>query len=620
MLDISLENLGADSLVAVELRSWFMNELSVDVPVLKILNAPSVRALLDTALQGLSPKMIPNISEHGQQPAAAATNGGDLQRPNSASASLPGDLPRLGLGGDESSLPDSPPLSSTVELPSTSAQTLSTGTLSSSYGSSTSHTQTEPSEADESDDIKSLPQQDEIIQRKVRMSFGQSRFWFLKHYVQDETAFNITTTIELGGKLDAKSLSAALDQVCNRHEALRTRFSVDLDTIQPQQIVLKASRVKLEVRSVDSEADMSEIAEAVKRHMYDIEGGESLRLILVTQSAHRHWLILGYHHILLDGIGYVNFLQDLDSAYHGTLDIQAKVTQYPDFAVRQHNQLDTGAWAAQLEYWRRKFTPLPEPLPILPLAGRSSRPQVGQFGSHEHKIRLDTTITDAVVAVGRRFKVTPFHIYLSALQVTLNRYKGEYDDVCIGLADGNRRHEHDLKSLGLFLDILPVRLAGNSRQTFSEVIQATKTAAQEAFSHAGIPFDVLLRETKAPPSTLHSPLFQAFFNYRQNVQEVKTLLGCQGKLNIIATGQTDYDVTLDILDLAAHRSETLVVVACNKALYKPAAAESFAKSYRNILAALVDNPAARVTWPQLHNATDIQQAALFGRGMFVNVT
>ena len=48
-----LIDLGMDSLVAVEIRSWFLQELAVDMPVLKILGGVSVADLVDYSMQKL---------------------------------------------------------------------------------------------------------------------------------------------------------------------------------------------------------------------------------------------------------------------------------------------------------------------------------------------------------------------------------------------------------------------------------------------------------------------------------------------------------------------------------------------------------------------------------------
>jgi hypothetical protein len=50
----NLVNLGIDSLIAVEVRSWFLKELNVDVPVLKVIGGASIRDICRDVLGKLS--------------------------------------------------------------------------------------------------------------------------------------------------------------------------------------------------------------------------------------------------------------------------------------------------------------------------------------------------------------------------------------------------------------------------------------------------------------------------------------------------------------------------------------------------------------------------------------
>lgn len=49
----TLMNLGVDSLIAAEIRSWFLKELDVDIPVLNILNTASIAHLCREATSRL---------------------------------------------------------------------------------------------------------------------------------------------------------------------------------------------------------------------------------------------------------------------------------------------------------------------------------------------------------------------------------------------------------------------------------------------------------------------------------------------------------------------------------------------------------------------------------------
>lgn len=60
--DTLLTELGVDSLIAVDLRRWFAQELEVDIPVLQMLSGCSVRGLADMASALLDKKLYPGVA------------------------------------------------------------------------------------------------------------------------------------------------------------------------------------------------------------------------------------------------------------------------------------------------------------------------------------------------------------------------------------------------------------------------------------------------------------------------------------------------------------------------------------------------------------------------------
>ncbi len=611
MLEISLDELGADSLVAVDIRSWFLKELAVDLPVLKILNSPSVRELLVSAQELLPESAIPNVPP-------SSKNAGAFPEP------------------DVSSEPAKPSYQSTSALepvlstplgPELARALSSTQSYSDSDGSAasppTEQTSTATSEADEAESksvLEGLDGGKEVL-KSLPLSFGQSRFWFLKHYVQDQTSFNISTVIKLQGKIRPDALAEAVLAVGQRHEALRTFFFTDETTKRPRQAVIPVPTFHLERATIASNEELGDAVQRLKSHVYDLERGEALRIQLLSLSPDQHYLLLGYHHIYMDGIGYVIFISDLEKAYNGTLDTKpprSEVLQYPDFTERQIREYETGTWSDELVFWRSQFAELPEPLPLLPLAGASARPSSAAtlgLGSHSASWRIPKDLADRIAQVSRQFKVTAFHLYVAVFHLLLYRYTNlRAEDMVIGVADANRKEADVLQSLGIFLNVLPLRLKRSARDTFADTLKDVKTVAQSAFANSRVPFDVLINELGVPREPSHSPLFQAFVNYRQNATEARQFIGCEGELDIVSAGQTDYDVSFDILDLGSSGGENLVSLAVQKHLYKAHGAEVLLRSYEALLRHFVANPAARVAWPPLHDSKDISHALETGRG------
>lgn len=68
--ETTIVELGVDSLLAVDMRTWFTKELDLDMPVLKILGGATVSDLVEDAVKRLSPDLIPNVVKAAPNEAA----------------------------------------------------------------------------------------------------------------------------------------------------------------------------------------------------------------------------------------------------------------------------------------------------------------------------------------------------------------------------------------------------------------------------------------------------------------------------------------------------------------------------------------------------------------------
>ncbi|KAJ5788789.1 hypothetical protein N7457_003779 [Penicillium paradoxum] len=596
MLDMSPDELGVDSLVAVDLRSWFLKELGVDMPVLKIFNAASIRELLASAADVLPEGLIPNLTagEEAVDPGPEQPNG-----------RLVVTSPTV---DDIASETRNESADFKYALPDASNAYSGSSATSINTGDSNSENDPDSSSSVFTDDIEThCPKRE--LQRSVPMSYGQSRFWFLEHMVEDKTAFNITPTFELCGRLRIDDFAKAIQAVGQHHEALRTFFFTDNEQNHMQGVWTK-STLRLEHVEISDEGEVEDASRQMKEHAFNLADGEIMRVQLLSLSPERHWILFGFHHINMDGISFEVFWSDIEKAYQGQL-LSQDGLQYPDFTLRQLREHEEGAWDEDLNYWRAQYVQIPPTIPLLAFSLQPSRPKVAQFGSHTTQIRLDEGISDSIDRCSRMFKSTPFHFHLAVWQILLLRFFA-LEDICIGLGDGNRTDSDILRSMGLFLNLLPVKFAQQPSQSFGESLKGVRSITQAAFGHSRVPFDVILTELNVPRSASHNPLCQAFFNYRPKIEQSRSFCGCVTDGALLGGGETSFDLSLDVGNVGA--GETLVHLSVQKSLYGMEHAEILLRSYSNLLKAFIQNPATRVSWPELHSKTDAEEAVVAGRG------
>ncbi|KAF7125782.1 hypothetical protein CNMCM5793_002075 [Aspergillus hiratsukae] len=621
-LDVIAQNadtLGIDSLVAVDLRSWFLKELNIDMPVLKIISGASMGEVLQRAQEMLSPELVPNLGAEPSvvKPAPTITNG---PRPDSqAEHKPPMPTPIAGKKTEVASslvpqIEDDDWGVGVTESESTYKEALQSTSTADSQPESVSEPNNDPSNASESSfEMVSPPiEVDTAEEERLPMSYSQSRFWFLRFYLNDPTAFNVTTAIHLKGRIQVDKLGKAVEAVGKRHGALRTRFFVD-ENNQPMQAIRKSCRLRLET----VHNDMSEEFIRLKNHVYDLENGEVLRIMLLSESPQSHYILLGYHHINMDGVSFEIFFADLQKAYYASTDIQSPVLQYADFASRQRQEYLEGQWAEDLAFWREELSAIPPSQPLLPLSTATSRLPLTRYESHLASHRVPSTLSAQINSVCKNLRIQPFHFYLTVYRIMIARLT-HVEDLCIGVADAGRSDSDTQQSLGCYLNLLPIRFATPMTNTFSEAVKESKTRAQQAFAHSRVPFDVLLTELQVPRSANYNPLFQVLLNYRQGVAEARSFCGCECEWTDFDGGQTAYDVSLDVIDNAG--GDALLRLFVQSSLYPPQAAEQLLKIFVHLLDAFSGNPATRLSRPALYTESDTTAAIALARGEYRPLT
>ncbi|CZR58354.1 related to polyketide synthase [Phialocephala subalpina] len=572
-VDASAEELGTDSLVAVEIRSWFLNELMVDIPVLKILGGATVAAMIELAIQKFPAELTPNLKRENALPPHVVVQ--ESPQP-------------LESGRDQNA----------AVLPSSASSTRDSDDSTGDMTVPTPNTE--------------LSASLDLSVRKEVMSYGQSRFWFLGAMLEDQTAFNVVFVIQLTGEIDVGRLSWAFQKVVHRHSALRTQF-VYSEEGEPMQEILAEPAFQLEHRNIYSREDVEKEFARLKVREYDLANGDLMQIALLSQNSSSHFLAVGYHHINMDSMSLQILLKDLDKAYRG-LPLSAEVLQYPDHAARQRRAFHQGEMDQELAYWKNEFKDLPPVLPLLPFSKIRARQPQTSYAHNRVDAKIPQKITALVKAACAKYKISPFHFHLAVFKTLLSRFL-EIDDLCIGMTNANRTELDELDSIGLYLNMLPLRFRQQADQRFAASIKEVQSKVRNALANTRLPLDVLIEQLQPERSMEYSPIFQAFIDYKPPIEAKPDLFKCTLGEEQYDVGQTAYDIMLSIVDDA--KDPVVVIFQVQSSLYSEDEAEILMRSYLWLLEQFASRPESSLDNVTLHNPLDVENALEKGRGPIV---
>lgn len=481
------------------------------------------------------------------------------------------------------------PVDETAEIPSSDASTIE------SYDSDRRLFSSDASETSDTDVGEwELPEYDQI----VPMSFGQTRMWIPNLLLSDKTAYNCTTCYRLKGSLDVSKLETAIECVIQRHQTFRSSFFIDEISGEPVQAVSRSSPFSLKkVKQGNDGIDVERETDTIKKHVYDLANGDVFMTTLVTHEPQYHTIIFGYNHIMVDGVGWQLFLQDLERCYiHPAPQRQHPVVNdVTDFSVQQRGGLDSKALQSKRTFWKSAFDKLPSPIPLFPFAKETQRKTLDRYAVSEYFVELDRSLVARVKAASTEHKVTTFHFYLSVLQVLLQRALGT-NDFCLGITDANRADQRFMETIGLLLDTLPLWFKVPRDESFQERLLHTRSAVYDALGNSGVPLDVILDDANVESSPTDLPLFQAMVNYRMGAIKQKTMGDVQLDYLSYEDAKHPFDFILTIDEDEGRGGLTL---SMQDYLYDQAGADIFLETYIHLLEQFSSEPSLSLEEPTL---------------------
>ncbi|KAH8599965.1 hypothetical protein B0O99DRAFT_682435 [Bisporella sp. PMI_857] len=480
-----LIELGVDSLLAVEIRSWFKAQLGVDVPILEILSGATVTELAE------------EVFSHFEETT-----------------------------GDKRANP--------IEYTSIEKETK----ISEEADDSTSSDGAIDTPATEEETVKLI--------RREKMTFAQARMWRVNEHTAAANVNNLTVAYNIQGNLDVELFVSAFRATTQAYEVLRTRFFEDESNGDLIQEILSASYAHLITKEVDSYAELENEWDTINNYAYNLPAGETTSFSLSLMPQGRYVVIAGFHHIVIDTRSIEIFLEDLDRAYRH-LEIRASA-HLADHGHLQYQALSKGTWSESINFWKLQHLHRPSLIPLFPFALVAEREPMPKYLLHNIRHDLPSKTTTAIKTLCTALKVSPYHFHTAIFQ-SLLYHLVSIQDLCMGSVDSGRTSETDQKIFGPLFNYLPLRLVLSPDSSFTDLVRTTRNTCYTAAGHAHVPFDIILESLHIPlmPKT-HHPLYQVQINYLRHAIERVPLGELEMKEWNASGVDVSYDFCVSVLE------------------------------------------------------------------------
>ncbi|MGC7364603.1 non-ribosomal peptide synthetase [Mycobacteroides abscessus subsp. abscessus] len=324
---------------------------------------------------------------------------------------------------------------------------------------------------------------------------GQRRMWFMQTKDPADTSLNICVAHRMRGALDQTRLRDAVAAVIRRHDVLRTVYGVD-SAGEPYQLFVEEFEVPwtaVDLTDLTGDAQDRQVralADSEFGRPFDLAADRPLRVTLLRLGAEDFVVLLVVHHICWDDNSWEVFFAELSEYYHGR-PVQGEAPQFMVVSADTEPSSD-----ADLTYWRRALTPLPDPLELPGAASTYSSRAARRLA-----VPMPAETAARIEEFAREHSATPFMVLLAAFGVLVHRYTGSRDFVtAIPVAERKSNAE---KAIGYFGNTLLLRTAVNPDDSFASHVAAVREVCLDAFGHQNVGIDEVVRELNPSRSTGH---------------------------------------------------------------------------------------------------------------------
>ncbi|MBL3657518.1 non-ribosomal peptide synthetase/type I polyketide synthase [Fulvivirga sediminis] len=383
------------------------------------------------------------------------------------------------------------------------------------------------------------------------LSSAQKQLWMLSAMSPEgAAAYNMIGAVTLKGNLDVHVLKKSLQQLVDRHEALR----ISIDKEGEFQTVINNVICELELMSLKGMATsiqqeaISMAKQEVASKVFDLSQPPLIRACLLALEDNHFELILVSHHIVSDGWSVSLLLEEWSKCYSAMVTnkpvILSKPGSFASYLKRRTEDAFSKEYEKSKQYLLEKFS---GEMPVLNLPIHTNRPPQKTYAGARCTVVFSEKLNSTVKEVSKKQGVTPFMTLLSGFSILMHKLCSQ-NDLVIGIPTAGRNDEDDTCMVGYCANVVPIKSSLKGSYTIKQHVQAVRQELLESFQHEQFAFADLLNEMPQTRDKSRAPLAEVLFTVNPRVK-IPSFEGLDSYFSQGDVAATAYDLSVDVTEI-----------------------------------------------------------------------
>jgi myxalamid-type nonribosomal peptide synthetase MxaA len=418
---------------------------------------------------------------------------------------------------------------------------------------------------------------------RLPLTAGQRHLWFLARYSEGAMLAHTHRLIwQLDGPLDTALLQVAIQEVAERHEALRISF----DLTEEEQRIAQSVTVRLD------EVDLGSNKEAVTAWLREesqrpFDVSHSLwRVALLRLDEQRHLLVLTAHALIADPPALHRLMGEAAAIYSGRQfgdePVLAEPLAFREYAELGEQQVLGPEYEEARAYWTQQYA---GGIPQLDLPLWHIRPPVKQYAGARLVAPLDAETAAVLQTWSQTARITPFATLLAAFHAWLYRLSGQ-TDLIVGVFNRGTLLRGTEPLIANLVNPLPLRNEVDPAQSFAAYAQGVQESLIAAFDHQDYPFASLIGDLNPARDQSRSAIFTVALDWEREMAP-PIFAGLTARPVTPPIAYTPYDLTLTLREV---HGQSQLQCDYSSELFDAATMRRWLASFKTLLSACLAEP------------------------------
>ncbi|GGZ27237.1 hypothetical protein GCM10007049_20010 [Echinicola pacifica] len=406
---------------------------------------------------------------------------------------------------------------------------------------------------------------------------------------QANKSYNESVSLVLEGPLKPEAIRAAMTQIVDRHEALRSSFSAD------GKMVLIHTEINLPFQQEDlramsekeQEKHLSDFLLANSLIAFNLEKGPLFRIHLHELADDKNRLTLTIHHIIGDGWSIGVLLEDLGRIYNNIVQkktsVKAPADQLSEYAKQLEEHKSSPAQQEIQSFWKNLYADFSEEM-VLPTD--FVRPEERSFKCKRMDFKVPKAKLDAIKKLGQKSKSSLVNTLLTTFEIFLSNYC-DSKEIILGVPAAGQAATGNFDLVGHCVNLLPLKSKIQEDLGFDEYLAIRNQQILDCYDHQLFTYSELIQTIGLKRDLSKTTLVPVIFNLDMGMDAKLNFDGIEYQLISNPRAYDNFELTLNLTN---SKDDFQFIWRYQTDLFKPETIEGMMASYMKLLDLLIAEP------------------------------